>query len=105
MGKKEIDPDGWASFWIPAGLAILLFLLIGLLAWSETRHAIKQVEQNVDKKFDQLQTVPVNVPKYDSLTKNALDSIELHRQISHDHVDNLYDSEIQNVLDTLYNKE
>lgn len=104
MNDNKTDPDGWQSFWIPAIGALLFFGLICLLAWSETRYVKAQVENNVNKSIDyQIQTEPVYVPKYDSITQAAINQIEINRQISHDHVDNLYDGELQNALDTLYN--
>ena len=105
MNNSKIDPDGWSSFWIPASLAILFFMLIGLLAWSETRHIKSQVEENVNKSiYSQTQTEPVYVPKYDSATQAKIDKIEINRQNSHDHIDNLYDGELQDALDSTFNQ-
>ena len=84
---------------IIACITLIVFLLmIGFLSiiYMETKEAIKTVQEKIDH-------VPVTIPKYDSTTQTRLDTIELHRQISHRHVDNLYNNELQDYLDSLYN--
>lgn len=98
--------DGWKSLWTPVFFALLFFGVAFLLAWSETRSAQKQIETNVNKSIDlQTQTQPVNVPKYDSSAQAAINDIEARRKKAHALVDHLRDRELQNVLDTLFNKE
>lgn len=104
MLKSKIDPDGWSSFWWPAGIALLIFGLIVFFAVLETKHAVRQIETNVNKRFDHIQPTQAYVPKYDSITQDRLDTIEAHRKMSHSHVDNMYNGELQNVLDSLYNE-
>ena len=104
MKKINPDPDGWASFWIPAAAAGIITTIICIVLWISTTRAVRQVESNINKKLEIL-TDPVYVPKYDSLTQSIIDSIEIGRKISHDHIDNYYDDELQNVLDTVFNAQ
>lgn len=84
-------------------IALSAFIVVvSLLTVVQTCRQIRKIEQKVDDKFDRL-TPPVIIPKYDSATQSRVDSIEMHRQMSHNHVDNLYDNQLQDVLDSLYN--
>jgi len=99
------DGEGWSSFWWPAGAALIcIAVLIFIFATVASQNAVNQIEENVDKKIEKL-TQPVIAVKYDSATQTRIDSIEIHRKISHDHIDNLYDNELQNVLDSTFNYE
>lgn len=104
MQKKEIDPDGWASFWIPAAGGLIFATILCVVVWVSTTKATQQIENNINKKLEIL-TEPVYVPKYDSITQGKIDSIEVSRKISHDHIDNYYDGEMQSMLDSVFNAQ
>lgn len=97
--------DGWSSFWKPFFLACAIWALIIFVIWLTATKTTKQIEGNVNSSIDyQTQTEPVHVPKYDSTTQATINQIEHNRQMSHDHIDDLYDSKLQNALDSTFNQ-
>jgi hypothetical protein len=97
--------EGSSSFWVPALLALIFMSMLFFLSYFSFKQAEKQIETNVNKKFDQLAPQPVFVPKYDSITQARIDSLEVDRQIRHRDVDNLSNKQLQGVLDSLFNNQ
>jgi hypothetical protein len=97
--------EGWSSFWVPFVLAVVFCSLLLIISHLSFKQAEKQIETNVNKKFDHLAPQPVFVPKYDSITQSRIDSIEVNRQIRHRDVDNLSNEQLQSVLDSLFNNQ
>jgi len=85
------------------------FILVMIIAAISVYRESQKIEERVQSKIDRVAldraTVqqPIKIVRYDSLTQAKLDTIEVRRSLSHRHVDNLYDGELQSVLDSMYN--
>ena len=82
--------------------AIIIVTVVAVISiLRETGEIENRVQSKIEKAVSGQQTI--KIVKYDTLTQSRLDSIEVHRSMSHRHVDNLYDGELQSLLDSVYN--
>ena len=86
-------------------IVIAAIILVMIISMVTIYRQSRDIEDTIQKKIDRGVSLPsVKIVKYDSLTQAKLDTIEARRSMSHHHVDNLYDGELQNVLDSMYNE-
>lgn len=83
------------------GVGVLLIFLA--VAGIKTCSQIKKIEETVDRKFDNIQLPVTVINKYDTASQNKMDSIERQRVATHAVIDRMFDSELQRLLDSLYN--
>jgi predicted RecB family endonuclease len=85
--------------WIAATI-VALVIMAGVMIFL----VVKDIGVKVQDKINAV-TEPVIVAKYDSAAEVKMEKIEVYRQMSHQHIDNLYDHQLQDVLDSAFNAE
>lgn len=96
---KSIDLDIRVIVIFILGFLAICFLVTGI----QTCRQVKKIEQTVDRKFDNIKLPVTVINKYDSASQNKMDSIERQRIATHSVIDRMFDSELQRLLDSLYN--
>lgn len=99
MSYPRNTPSFKVFAWI-AGIVTAFGIALVILLYL----AFKDIAGKIQDKIDS-QTAPEIVQKYDSATQVKIEKIEVHRQMSHEHIDNLYDNQLQDALDSVYNAE